>query len=109
MRFYRIDLLDFFRGTLTARRLGVLIRQLPVESALVRALNDGRVPWGNLEHLIADHWALTLQINSGERARFRDHPVRAEIQQKAHAEAKRARVIDLKAKFEKRKQRYGLG
>ncbi|WP_292980975.1 hypothetical protein [Mycobacterium sp.] len=87
----------------------MLIRQLPVESALVRALNDGRVPWGNLEHLVADHWALTLMVNSGANARFRDHPTRAEIQQKAHAEAKQARVIDLRAKFEKRKRTYGLG
>ena len=87
----------------------MLIRQLPVESALVRALNDGRVPWGQLEHLVADHWALTLQINSGEKARFRDHPVRAEMQQKARAEAQRTRVVELRTKFDQRKQKYGLG
>lgn len=104
-----MDLLDFYRGTLSARRLGVLVRQLPVESALVRALNGGRTPWGNLEHLFADHWALTLQVNSGARAPFRDHPVRVEMEAKANAERKLARVIDLRAKFEKRKRTYGLG
>lgn len=97
MRFYRIDLLDFFRGTLSARRLGVLVRQLPVESALVRALNGGQTPWGSLEHLVADLWAQ----QAGQ-----DHPVRAEKALAARTEAKRA----LKAKFKQRKAKYeGLG
>lgn len=85
------------------------MRQLPVESALVRALNGGRTPWGNAEHLIADLWALTLQVHSGDKSRVQDHPVRAEMEAKARTAAKQARVIELKAKFEKRKRTYGLG
>jgi len=40
LRFYRVDLLDYHRGSLSLRRLGVLIKHLPADSALVRALTD---------------------------------------------------------------------
>lgn len=76
------------------------MRQLPAEAALVRALNDGRPQWTTTDHLIADLWGLWAK---------KDHPVRAEIQAKARSEAKLARVIELRATFEKRKQLYGLG
>lgn len=100
LREYRVDVLDFYRGTLSARRLGVLIRGLSADSALARALNDGRAPWGNTEHLLADVWALWAK---------KDHPVRAEAVAKAKREAKQAKVIRLRAKFHRDKQRYGLG
>lgn len=75
------------------------MRQLPVESATVRALNDGQQPWSNTDHRLADLWALWAK---------KDHPVRAEMESKARMKAKRARVIELRATFEKRKQTYGL-
>jgi hypothetical protein len=53
LRFYRVDLLDYYRGTLSARRLRVLIRHLPRESALVRALHGDVADWGLAEHLLA--------------------------------------------------------
>jgi hypothetical protein len=77
----------------------VLIHQLPAESATSRALNDGQPPWSNEAHRIADLWALWAK---------QDHPVRAEIQAKAQAAAKTARVIELKARFQKLKHAYGL-
>lgn len=93
---------------MSARRLIVLIRQLPIESATVRSLNGGRTPWGNQENLLADLWA--LKANTGrERHQLIDHPVRTEMQAKAKSEAKLARVIELRSTFEERKQRYGLG
>lgn len=100
LRFYRVDLLDFYRGTLSARRLGVLVRQLPAESALVRALNDGRPPWMITDHLIADLWALWAK---------KDHPRRVEMEAKKRAIAELAKVVKLKAKYEKQKRTYGLG
>ena len=101
MRFYpSIDLLDFYRGTLSARRLGVLVKQLPPESATVRAIWGGNPPFGRTDDLIADLWALWAK---------QDHPVRAEIQAKAQNEAKRARVVALRARHEQRKRKYGLG
>lgn len=95
-----MDLLDFYRGTLSARRLGVLVRQLPVEAALVRALNDGRPQWLTTDHLIADLWALWAK---------QDHPRRVEMEEKARTTAKLARVVELRTTFEKRKRTYGLG
>ena len=63
-RFYpKYDLLDFYRGTLSARLLWVLVRQLPAKSATVRALNGGRTPYGNTEHLLADLWAFNKPFN----------------------------------------------
>lgn len=77
-----------------------MVKQLPPESATVRAIHDGNPPFGRTDHLIADLWSLWAKT---------DHPVRAETQAKAHNAAKRARVIELKAKHEKRKRKYGLG
>jgi hypothetical protein len=48
-----VDLLDFYRGRLSARRLRVLIRHLPRESALVRAVHGPVADWGPVEHLLA--------------------------------------------------------
>lgn len=95
-----MDLLDFYRGTLSSRRLGVLIKHLPVESVLVKALNDGQKPYSQLEHLVADVWALWAK---------KDHPKRAEMEAKAKARRKNARVVKLRSKFERRKRAYGLG
>lgn len=106
IRFYRVDLLDFYRGILSPRRLWVLVKQLPAESALSRALNDGRIPWGNVEHLLADLWALTAKAHFGDTAG--DHPTRAEMETKARTTAKLARVVQLRTKFETRKRTYGL-
>lgn len=92
-----MDLLDFYRGTLSARRLGVLVRQLPSESALSRALNGNEPPWQRTDHLIADLWSLWAK---------QDHPVRAEMEAHARIAAKSAKVIGL---FEKHKRTYGLG
>lgn len=95
-----MDLLDFYRGTLSPRRLGVLVRQLSVKSSLVRALNDGRAPWVTADHLIADLWALWAK---------KDHPRRAEMEAKARTATKQAKVIELRTKFQQRKRAYGLG
>lgn len=56
--------------------------------------------WTNTDHRIADLWALWAK---------QDHPVRAEMEAKAAKDAKLARVIQLRATFNKRKKTYGLG
>jgi hypothetical protein len=93
-------LLDFYRGTISARKLGVFVRQLSVSSGLVRALNDGRPQWTTTDHLIADLWSLWAK---------QDHPTRAEMEAKARNAAKLARVVELRTVFEKRKRTYGMG
>ena len=80
LRFYQMDLLDYYRGTLSPRRLRVLIRYLPRESALVRALHGDVADWGLTEHLLAGvvdelavgNW-LFVTANSDEHA---DPPAR---------------------------------
>jgi hypothetical protein len=53
LRYYGVDLLEYYRGRLSARRLAVLIRHLPREAALVRAVRGDEVDWGLAEHLLA--------------------------------------------------------
>jgi hypothetical protein len=48
-----VDVLDYHRDRLTARRLRVLIQHLPPDSALVRALRGESAEWGLTEHLLA--------------------------------------------------------
>lgn len=100
MREYRVDLLDFYRGDLSARRLAVLIRHLSAESAYSRALNGGESPWQRLEHLIADLWKLWAK---------EEHPLRAAMIEKIEAVQNMARVIELRTVHEKRRRKYGLG
>ncbi|MBE1498012.1 hypothetical protein H4696_005112 [Amycolatopsis lexingtonensis] len=76
-----MDLLDYYRGKLTPRRLRVLIRHLPRESALVRALHGEAAEWGLTEHLLAGavdelavgNW-LFVAANSAEGADQPDRP-----------------------------------
>lgn len=53
LRYYGVDLLDYHRGTLSARRVRVLIEHLPRDAALVRALHGETAEWGLTEHLLA--------------------------------------------------------
>lgn len=53
VRYYGVDLLDYYRGRLSARRLRVLLQHLPRDSALVRALHGEAAEWGLSEHLLA--------------------------------------------------------
>ncbi|MBP2323588.1 hypothetical protein JOF56_003973 [Kibdelosporangium banguiense] len=48
-----MDVLDYHRDRLTARRLRVLIQHLPADSALVRALRGESAEWGLGDHLLA--------------------------------------------------------
>lgn len=103
-----MDLLDFYRGTLSSRRLGVLVRQLSPDSSLVRELNGGRKPWGQVEHLIADVWVVLVKIMN-PKGDVKDHPRRVEMEAKSRSEAKQTKRARMRAKFEKRKRAYGLG
>ncbi|MFJ1811889.1 MULTISPECIES: hypothetical protein [unclassified Streptomyces] len=55
-----MDLLDWHRERLSARRLAVLIKQLPRDSALNRELHGEAAEWSVTDHLLAaavDHLA----------------------------------------------------
>lgn len=104
-QFYNgLELADLYRGTLSIRRLGVLVRQLPPHSRTVAAVNDGQPGWTITDHLIADVWAAMVKL-LGDPKKVPDnidHPTRAAMVAKAAAAAKEA----LKVMFLKRKSRY---
>ncbi|MFI0912097.1 hypothetical protein [Streptomyces abikoensis] len=76
-----MDLLDWHRGTLSSRRLAVLVKHMPRDSAVNRDLHGEAVEWDASTHLLAalvDHAAvsnwMTATINSGEDAEPLDYP-----------------------------------
>lgn len=91
-----MDLCDLYRGTLSVRKLGVLVRWLPAGSALARSIRPG---W-TVEDLLADLWTLSARTRWELPEDF-DHPVRAEITAEAKGEHKRS----LKEKYLQRKRR----
>lgn len=87
-----IDLCDLYRGTLSLRRLAVIVHELPATSRTVTAINGGQPQWTPTDHLLADLWVLLVRANSekGSLPEDYDHPVRAEMTARDRAERKRA-------------------
>ncbi|MGW2862789.1 hypothetical protein [Streptomyces sp. SDr-06] len=76
-----MDLLDWHRGAVSSRRLAVLVKHLPRDSAVNRDLHGEAVEWDASTHLLAatvDHLAvanwMTATINSGEDAEPLEYP-----------------------------------
>lgn len=63
-----MDLLDFYRGRLSPRRLWLLIRHLPVDSALLRRTRPelGQYAWTPDGYVMADLIDVTLAIGTGK-------------------------------------------
>lgn len=62
-RHYGLALGGLFTGELTWRRLGVLLRELPRDSATAKALYGPRVEWSDTEYLLAGVVDLLAQGN----------------------------------------------
>lgn len=61
LRYYGVDLLDWYRGELSSRRLATLVRQLPRDSAFRLAQEGEAAQWSLTDHLLAavvDHLAI---------------------------------------------------
>lgn len=76
-----MDLLDRHRGRLSSRRLAVLVRHLPRDSAVNRDLYGEGADWAVTDHLLAavvDHLAaanwMFARVNSDEDADRTDPP-----------------------------------
>ncbi|SPE55965.1 hypothetical protein SNS2_2703 [Streptomyces netropsis] len=76
-----MDLLDWHRGSLSTRRLSVLVKHMPRDSAVNRDLHGEAVEWDASTHLLAaavDHLAvanwMTGTLNSDEEADPLDYP-----------------------------------
>lgn len=107
-RYYGVDLLDYYRGLITARKLHVLIDQLPYDSATATSQNGGYPVWGPAEHLTADLWSLIVAVNSPKDSPYVEQPRRAEMERLAHLRDKDSRAGDLKAVYLAKKRQYGL-
>lgn len=86
-----VDLLDVWRGTLSLRRLELMVRHLPAKSLLVRELAPevaAQADWSPEGYLIAD------LFDAFARANFKDpkpYPRPAEqVRQRQRAEARRS-------------------
>ncbi|MFI2210013.1 hypothetical protein [Streptomyces sp. NPDC020141] len=53
LRHYGLDLLDWHRGRLSSRRLAVLLRHLPRDSAVARELHGEAAEWSPTDYLLA--------------------------------------------------------
>ncbi|MFD7918931.1 hypothetical protein ACFV3R_06895 [Streptomyces sp. NPDC059740] len=69
-----MDLLDWHRGRLTTRRLAVLVKHLPRDSATLRETDGEAVEWGVsdyllaavVDHLAAANWMFSVVNGDGE-------------------------------------------
>lgn len=51
--FYRLDLLDLYRGIHSPAKVYRLLFALPTESRFYRVVTNGRTEWSTTEHLLA--------------------------------------------------------
>ncbi|MGI5481262.1 hypothetical protein [Streptomyces lavendofoliae] len=82
LRHYGVDLLDWHRGRLSSRRLAVLVRHMPRDSVLARALHGEAAEWTVGDYLLAsavDHLAeanwMFATVNQDEEAEALEYPV----------------------------------
>ncbi|MGW6362089.1 hypothetical protein ACWFR5_44720 [Streptomyces sp. NPDC055092] len=76
-----MDLLDWYRGRLSSRRLAVLVRHLPRDGALARALHGDGAEWTVTDHLLArivdelaqNNWMFAT-VNRDEDSEPLDYP-----------------------------------
>ncbi|MCK8680320.1 hypothetical protein [Streptomyces lichenis] len=77
-----MDLLDWHRGRLSSRRLAVLVRHMPRDSALARALHGEAAEWqvgdyllaAAVDHLAESNWMFAT-VNQDEDAEPLEYPV----------------------------------
>ncbi|MDQ0794578.1 hypothetical protein [Streptomyces sp. B1I3] len=69
-----MDLLDWHRGELSSRRLAILIKHLPRDSATIRDTDGDAAEWGVtdyllaavVDHLAAANWMFSVVNGDGE-------------------------------------------
>ncbi|MEU0600150.1 hypothetical protein ABZ484_18185 [Streptomyces sp. NPDC006393] len=69
-----MDLLDWYRGRLSSRRLAILIKHLPRDSATIRETDGEAADWGVgdyllaavVDHLAAANWMFSVVNGDGE-------------------------------------------
>ncbi|MET9511305.1 hypothetical protein ABZX62_23050 [Streptomyces flavidovirens] len=77
-----MDLLDWHRGRLSTRRLAVLVRHMPRDSAVARELHGEAAEWSVTDYLLAtavdqlaeSNWMFAT-VNQDEEAEPLEYPV----------------------------------
>ncbi|MDJ0465193.1 hypothetical protein [Streptomyces sp. H27-C3] len=77
-----MDLLDWHRGRLSSRRLAVLVKHMPRDSAVVRDLHGESAEWSVTDYLLAttvdqlaeSNWMFAT-VNQDEEAEPLEYPV----------------------------------
>lgn len=90
-----IDLLDFWRGTLSPRALEVAIRHLPMNGWFMRGAAPEAAEidaWGPTDYLLADVFDLLVQINSSKPQR--PYPRPADRVKRRQASERRAAALE---------------
>lgn len=101
------DLLDFYRGTLSTRRLLLLINHLPRDSAFIRASRPEVAAWGSAEHLIADLIDVTLGVHGRDQRWPRPGQKQAQIREsQRRGERWQKRVLE---RQQQRRRQEGAG
>lgn len=92
-RWYHIDLVDLWRGRLSLRKVGVLVRHLPSEAATIEKLTGN--PGWSLEAILLDD--LRMALTGSKERRAKPHPTRARIAKTARRSS--AQDPDRRAKW----------
>ncbi len=99
-RYYRRDLVDFYRGRMSIRKLCVLVSELPCESRTRRSV-DGVDPWTRTDYLLSDLWVLAARQLTPDAPKR--HPWREEEDQRQDRPRQDARRAKLEAAAHRRR------
>lgn len=100
-RFYGIDYRDRWRGSLPLRRIWVLIKHLPRESAIADLQRDGQLDWSIEAHLLDD---IRITLADGKS---KPHPQRPKPSPKKRDESpeRRRKFADARRRARARRTR----
>lgn len=113
-RFYAVDYRDRWRGDLTLRRLWVLIRHLPPESAVAALRRDGKPHWGPEAHLL-DGVRMAVEslrnTMAGKNRTVKPHPMRPRPTAKPrhHTPQRRRQLAAARRRAQARRRAIGAG
>src|SRR5690606_9976085 len=89
-RWYHLDYRDRWRGDLTLRRIFVLVRHLPPESAVAEVLRGGKPHWSIEAQLIDD---LRVSLTGSKERPSKPHPSRPKPSSRPRTTPERARKL----------------
>lgn len=106
--FCGIDYRDRWRGGLTLRRIGLLIRRLPPESSVGAVARDGKPWWTLTDHLIDD---LRMSLTGTKKKPAKPHPLRPRPSRRRQdmTPQRRVRLDDARRRARERRAALGRG